>query len=718
MADEDGVQKVGLEYVSKYYDQFIQNAGKANSKVAELTSGLLRLAAGDVSGAATTAVSMLSKELSTTWGKMRALVALVPLFGPLLAATGDAFMLLLKKIAPVADAVLGFGKSILGALLKPLSLVGDAIGKIFNITFGILIADFVRSIGNGIQSMARDAFDAASNFQLLKIRMQGLMARDIISGTDDLGRSTTNFGRALQMVEGDVKQVFKWIRDLAVQSPFTIEDITNAFTLAKAYGLGTEETKKIVSATMEFAAAMGLTGDHIQRVIENFGQMIQQGKITGTEIRDLARGSFVPVTELFAQMGEAAGMSAQQVRDFASRNSIAAFKKIAAAMGLTTEEITKLADEGKLSTELFMKAFTEVVKRDFPDAGKRMSQTLATVISNIKDFTQAVLGWEILGPIVDKVSGKIADILEILLNDPRLEKFSTFFGSFISGMFDDFLNFDPQKIVDIVMGWVNAIKLFLTRDTIGIDTWEKQLQRLGIPKEVTDSIDNLMISWDNLKQWWDENGSTIVSIIADAFNIKLDKNALPNLTGGLRDFTQYMLDHGDEINEKIRNFLEPIKHFIENTWPLFRGDKRITDIVDPTRIEEITGFLQDVDERLNVLVTILTGKFELNLNVNQGAWRIFRGIMDAITIGLQKIVGLMNILGGTNYSLPIGGGGTYGGGKNDSGKSGSSGTSVTSGQGTTTNSTVINVNVAANYSQQQSSAGVTMDINAALAALV
>lgn len=296
-----------------------------------------------------------------------------------------------KMFKFIADGFLGIGKSVKDFLFGPMSLMGLMVGNIFKDMF------------TGVKDFAGSVFDAAAAFQQLNISIQTLSRRSLA-----FDRNVDITAVTLDDAKVEAKSLFDWLKQISLTSPFTMQSIADAMKFASAMGLSTNMTKQLTVATGNFAAAMGLSEDHQYRIMYNLAQIYQQGKLTGREFRDLAI-SFVPVYDILGIMAKEAGTS--------------------------TEAFKKLALEGGVPVTDFFKHFIEYMGTNFPDAMKNMSRTMIGVKNNIKDFIQVVLGMEILGPLMDRISGRLADVLDKLLS-PKTHAIATDFGKGLERAFD------------------------------------------------------------------------------------------------------------------------------------------------------------------------------------------------------------------------------------------------------------------------------------------
>src|SRR3990167_8840595 len=162
--------------------------------------------------------------------------------------------------------------------------------RVQEIVTGVFVIDVFRKISNALQDVVKEAVGAVGEFQQLQIRFEALAARDFAR---QFGGSVADaFGKVTEQS----KQLLLWIRQIAVTTPFSVETISNAIAYGQAFGFNVEQSKRLALATGNFAAGMGLTNEHMERIIYNMGQMLASGRILGRELRDLAN-NFVPVND-------------------------------------------------------------------------------------------------------------------------------------------------------------------------------------------------------------------------------------------------------------------------------------------------------------------------------------------------------------------------------------------------------------------------------------
>lgn len=361
-----------VEIASNNQESNILRVQRAQEKLAEITNAVAlgrQLGTGGIGGIAG-GIGAIGTTLSGIGIAIAAVVAGLAVFAAgAVAAFGAA-----KKLAEVVVSGLVAGFKLLLGILTP---VLSALWKIVSVP----IARAFEWLTGAIKGVTDGLADSLAEFQRFGIMFEALIARD----------TAGNFENMTQALAGAVqpaKDLFGWVKRLAVTTPFTAKGITEVLAMANAMGLNISAAKDLTVAVGNFTAGMGLTEEHMWRIIYNFGQMLAQGKVTGREFRDLAI-SFVPVWKMLDEMAAKAGMA--------------------------TEEFKKLALEGKVPVPAFFQEFITMAQRDFPNAMERMARTWAGVIGNAKDFIQVVVGMNLFGRVFNQITAAMADSLQELI---------------------------------------------------------------------------------------------------------------------------------------------------------------------------------------------------------------------------------------------------------------------------------------------------------------
>lgn len=383
---------------------------KVLEKAISIVTGVVRSFTGVIGGAIKFVVSLAENVL-----KLAAAIA-----GVLV----KAFLALASIVGKVLGAVVNLGKSLLDMVTSPirsgLQWISDQFGKIGPTLIALLTRDVLGKLASGFKDMSAAMITAIGQFQKLNIQFESLVARDI---AHTLGIPIAD---AFSMVETKAYGLLRWVKQFAVMTPFSAEKIAETLAMANAYGLSAMEAKQLTIATADFTSAMGLSGDEMFRIVYNFGQMYSMGKLTGREFRDLAN-AFVPVYDILGKMAQEAGMA--------------------------RDKFIELAFSGGVPVKEFFDEFISYVSEAFPNAAERMAYTWDAVKSNIKDFINIVLGTNILGPVFDDLTKKMAGML-IFLMEPEFQTATEKIGLAVKYAFD-------QITKAVTIAW-QAIKFFIS----------------------------------------------------------------------------------------------------------------------------------------------------------------------------------------------------------------------------------------------------------------
>lgn len=280
---------------------------------------------------------------------------------------------------------------------------------------GSLLADAINFVITKIGELVSATIDAGQEFQALELRLNRLNFNDLIESGSDFNSAQEESIKLTQ-------EQLEWLQKLAAQTPYDNTDISNVFTLARSYGFAANRAQQITEDVTNFAAGMGLGNTEIERIIVNFGQMVQLGKVTQRELNDLARGSFVPVNDVLKEMEKRTGLTGAELDDFLK----------------TTQGV-----------DAFMESFSAVVRDKFAGAADAMAKTFGAASANALDLVKSIGGLNIVKPILDVIGSRIADFVDQFTKDPerwdRLVKAATDVGTAIVGVVTEIFDLMPSS---------------------------------------------------------------------------------------------------------------------------------------------------------------------------------------------------------------------------------------------------------------------------------
>lgn len=438
-----------------------------------------------------------------------------------------------------------------GLLGKAFSFVGDVISglvsgalRILEYTLGSLLASAIRSVISAVKELISSTIEAGSEFQTLELRLRNLNLNAALN-------STSNYTEAMNMATEATKEQLAWIQKLAIQTPYDTQDIANVFTLARSYGFAADESQTLTESISNFAAGMGLGNQEIERIIVNFGQMVQQGKASGREMTDLARGAFVPVNDILKIMQEETGLTGDAFDEF--RNS----------------------GEGVQS---FINAFIQLVGQRFPDSARTMARTFQGATDNLKDFVKSIFGLNVVKPVLDTIGGAIADVLDaftkVRVTDVLGEEDAGAF-TFWEKIVEDAKRIG-DSISDIVTGITgllpsaDSIALSIVDGMESLASWleDHEGQITGFFEGIRDAImndvvpfirDELIPNFKKISDWVTDNKdlifeffTTLGEIVGTVFTNLTGGAEGPStegILGGIQSFMQFVVDNKDAISD-------------------------------------------------------------------------------------------------------------------------------------------------------------------------
>lgn len=469
-----------------------------------------------------------------------------------------SYMSDMDKVQGKIDQLGGSG-TILGSIFESVTgFIGEFGREVLNVAevaLGVMLRDALEGIISAIGELISKIIEAGNEFQTLTLRLQGM-------NLNDLTQSGTDFNTAMDESIKLTKEQLSWLQKLAAATPYDNTDISLTYSLARSYGFADKEARALTESTADFASSMGLTGDTLERIIRNFGQMKARGKITGTELRDLARGAFMPLDDIMT--------------------------RIAKTMGITTNELSKLISkpgEG-VSWKLFTDAFQQMVKEEprFSGASERMARTFKAASDNVMDLATSFGGLNIAMPILDALGGRIADFMDqFIKSDETGQTFTELgqrfldasikVGDALSGIVSDVLGLLPssQTLAEGLVNALESIAGWLTENKETVVNGVRQIFQGFKDFAESDAVKNILRIFESLrsqlfdidprthKTGWEELGNAffLLQVAIQPFLdfLGISKMELPTVAGLVDNLVKAIT----EISKWIYNNQEILK---------------------------------------------------------------------------------------------------------------------------------------------------------------
>ena len=218
-------------------------------------------------------------------------------------------------------------------------------------------------------NLVRGAIGNAKEFQNLNIQMQAAF------GNAEMG------AERLEFVKGVASDLGSPIMALA-------KNYAQLGTAARMSGLSVKDGEDIFLAAAEAAKVFGMSQEQTDGVIRAFTQMIGKQQVMAEELKLQLGDRFPPAMGLFAK-----------------------------SMGISVKELTKLMEQGLVTTE-HLKGFAKVLRQDVRDSGA-LAKAVNSLDSAMQRFGNRVklLGAEMTGGIFESALRGTIDIFSDFIRD-------------------------------------------------------------------------------------------------------------------------------------------------------------------------------------------------------------------------------------------------------------------------------------------------------------
>lgn len=258
---------------------------------------------------------------------------------------------------------------------------------------GHLLASGIQAAAGGIVEAGKSAFDTVANFERMSASMNAMAAKEML----DLGQFD-DFDKALASTKNLTQELLDWSQQLAIVSPFGMDDVSSAMSVAQAFGFlatqykTTQEAQKegvitaqrLTEATMNWAAATGKAGSEIQRVTLIAGQIKAMGKLMGGDSMQLKQ----------------VGINIEGL--------------IGKAINKTQAEVVKMREDGLIPAELALQALVGEMEK-FGNAAAEQGNTLGGMMASLQDLGK-IAQRNLFGGIFDAIKPQMAAAITTLQN--------------------------------------------------------------------------------------------------------------------------------------------------------------------------------------------------------------------------------------------------------------------------------------------------------------
>ena len=217
--------------------------------------------------------------------------------------------------------------------------------------------------------------------------------------------------RAILQDKQKADQVFQQVQQMALQSPFSIMQMTTFTKQLAAYRI---EADKLVGTTKMLADVSAGLGVDMQRLILAYGQVKAANYLRATEVRQFTEAGLNIAGELAKYFSELQGkmISVGDVMEMITKRMVRfedveeVFKRVTSAGGLFYDMQRKQSDTlwGQLQR------IKDAISIMFNEIGKSNQSTISTILNLVRSL---INHWRMLAPIISTVGAAMATVLAV-----------------------------------------------------------------------------------------------------------------------------------------------------------------------------------------------------------------------------------------------------------------------------------------------------------------
>lgn len=232
---------------------------------------------------------------------------------------------------------------------------------------------------------------------------------------------------AFSTLLGSAETAGSFLKDLgafAASTPFEFPELADASKKLLAFGFASKDIIPMMTAIGDAVGALGGGKAEIDRVTMAMGQMSAKGKVSAEEMGQLA------------ELG------------------IPAWKMLADSMGLSTAEVMKLAEQGKITADQAIPALLAGMNETFGGAMQGQAMTFNGLLSTLADNARMAL-MAFTGPIFTMAKGSLEQ-LGAAVSSPAFQEFAATIGTQIGNALAGLITF-LSPVVSALGGLVDTL---------------------------------------------------------------------------------------------------------------------------------------------------------------------------------------------------------------------------------------------------------------------
>lgn len=261
-----------------------------------------------------------------------------------------------------------------GQMSGAMSGINDSL----SVTIGNLAASAIGKLAQALTEQTRAIVQNVGFFEQLGVTLQFYSASALQARSAGL-----SIQDALALVGEEAQGTLLFIEQLALASPFTVDQVANAFRTAQAYGLQKEQVQGLLPLLIDFVSINNLGNDVLNRITLAISQISSRGKLAAQEINQLANAGF-------------------PLRDILNRE-----------LGIATGELDKLLEQGLVPAGPALQAITKYLSQFQGLAEKVALGTLSGLLSSFRDL--ATIGQkDFFSPVFKELLPVLREIFDTL----------------------------------------------------------------------------------------------------------------------------------------------------------------------------------------------------------------------------------------------------------------------------------------------------------------
>lgn len=404
--------------------------------------------------------------------------------------------------------------------------------------------------GNKLNDLGNIAQIAIGNYLANAMVLATEKIADFATAGFNLAKSTERQSKSFTILTGSSEkqvQLFKDIQEIGLNSSYSVDTLRGITKKFLALGTPLEKIPKTIRMLGDISAG---TGGNIELMALALTQMQAKGKVAAQEINQ------------FAEQGV-------PVRDILAKN-----------LGVTTGEIIKMGEEGKISFEMFNTALQQVHKDKFMGLLAEDAKSLDGRWQNLNERI-AILFSQLIG--VDTITGKIIEgsafdriTNSIAITIDYLDKYSGAITNAFNVTTNWFASIDPNILISLATG-IGAVATILLIKAIPamiawtVSVWSAVVAQLALIAPfvaVGLAVAGLTYAILWLYKNWDWVWAEITKIANDSWNA-----VAKFFSDGWNSITEVFTDGWNWLSQTTSNginsviaFFQPAVNFITSMW--------------------------------------------------------------------------------------------------------------------------------------------------------